>query len=84
MFHAVKRIGEKISKKHPLRKEFMDALRLVFRDPTDLGKERHKPTRSATRFEGTWSAARFQETPILKEASRKEINHLKKHMRCGC
>ena len=88
LFHAVKPIGEKISKKHPLRKECMDALRLVSRDPTHLGKERHKPTPSPDvlpqrmeRFEGTWSA---QGMPILNEAPRKEINHLKKHIRCGC
>ena len=53
----------------------MDALRLVFRDPTDLGKERHKPTPSADvllqrieRFEGTWSIAGFQGVPVLNEA----------------
>ena len=40
LFHAIKRVGEKVSKKHPLRKVFMDDWRLVFRDPSDLGKDR--------------------------------------------
>ena len=39
LFHPIKRVREKVSKKHPLRKVFMDDWRLVFRDPSDLGKE---------------------------------------------
>ena len=44
IFHAVKRIGEKIPKRHELRSVCMEELRMVFRDPSDRGIERNKAT----------------------------------------
>lgn len=44
IFHAVKRIGEKIPKRHQLRSSCMEELRMVFRDPGDRGTERKKAT----------------------------------------
>ena len=40
VFHAVKRISDKIPKRHPLRCDCMKDLSKVFRDPTDRGEER--------------------------------------------
>ena len=40
IFHAVKRIGDKIPKQHELRRACMEDLRLVFRHPSDRGTER--------------------------------------------
>ena len=40
LFHAVKRISDKIPKRHKLRSECMNHLRMVFRDPVDQGPER--------------------------------------------
>ena len=40
LFHAVKRITEKIPKRHKLRMECTSDLRMVFRDPVDRGPER--------------------------------------------
>ena len=39
IFHAVKRIGEKIPKRHELRVACMEELRMVFRQPSDRGAE---------------------------------------------
>ena len=44
IFHAVKRIGDSIPKRHPLRYECMEDLRMVFRDSTDRGPLRKKAT----------------------------------------
>lgn len=44
IFHAVKRIGDKIPKRHELRSACMAELRMVFRDPSDRGLERTMAT----------------------------------------
>ena len=44
IFHAVKRIGDKIPKRHELRSACMDELRMVLRDPSDRGLERTMAT----------------------------------------
>ena len=46
LFHAVKRVSDKIPKRHPLRQECVEDLRMVFRDPTDQGVKRTKETPS--------------------------------------
>ena len=46
IFHAVKRVSDKIPKRHPLRHECMRDWQVVFRDPSDLGEKRHCPTPS--------------------------------------
>lgn len=48
IFHAVKRISSTISKKHPLHYECIRSLSMVFRDRTDHGNVRQKPTPSPT------------------------------------
>ena len=47
IFHAVKRVTEKISKRHTLRSPCIQELKMVFRDRTDVGPERTKPTPNA-------------------------------------
>ena len=42
IFHAVKRVGDKIPKRHHLRRDCMNEWSLVFRDPTDHGTKRSK------------------------------------------
>lgn len=44
IFHAVKRVSDKVPKRHPLRHECMNEFSMVFRDPTDRGAERTKAT----------------------------------------
>ena len=40
IFHAVKRISDKIPKRHPLRNDCVKHLSMVFRDPQDRGDSR--------------------------------------------
>ena len=42
IFHAVKRISDKISKRHSLRAPCMEELKAVFRDPMDKGPLKQK------------------------------------------
>ena len=44
IFHAVKRVGDKIPKRHELRTACMEDLRMVFRDPSDRGADRTMTT----------------------------------------
>ena len=46
VFHAVKRISDKISKRHPLRHDCMKDLSVVFRHPSDRGESRIMDTSS--------------------------------------
>ena len=46
IFHAVKRVSDKIPKHHPLRCECMREWQVVFHDPSDLGEKRHCPSPS--------------------------------------
>ena len=46
VFHAVKRISDKIPKRHPLRHDCMKDLSVVFRDPADRGESRLMDTPS--------------------------------------
>ena len=53
IFHAVKRIGEKIPKRHELRVSCMQELRMVFRQPSDKGIERTMTTRASGTYTQT-------------------------------
>lgn len=91
IFHAVKRVGEKVSKKHHLRKLFMDDWKLVFRDPSDLGKDRKLVTPSPIVLEGNldnfyqqWKNAEYNERPVVNESVLKEMENIRVHMKKGC
>ena len=51
IFHAVKRFGEKIPKRHPLRRECLREWQVVFRDLSDCGEKRHLTTPSPSVME---------------------------------
>ena len=91
LFHAIKRVGEKVSKKHPLRKVFMDDWRLVFRDPSDLGKDRKLITpapeileSNLDKFKEQWKDAEYNKQPVMNESALKEIENIRVHMKKGC
>ena len=44
IFHAVKRVGDKIPKRHELRTACMEDLQMVFRNPSDRGTDRTMTT----------------------------------------
>jgi hypothetical protein len=91
IFHAIKRVGEKISKKHRLRKLFMADWKLVFRDPSDRGESRKVVTPSPVVLEGNldnfnheWKKAEYNKQPILNDSVLKEMENIRVHMRKGC
>ena len=44
LFHAVQRLTKTIPKRHPFFHQCMADLKIVFRDPNDLGQNRQLPT----------------------------------------
>ncbi len=91
LFHAVQRITKTISKRHPFFHRCMADLKLVFRDPNDLGQIRqlHTPKseiieKNLDEFVEKWESCVHEEQPIITESTRKEVTALKKHIRKGC
>ena len=92
LFHAVQRIVSKIPKRgkkgsviKDLRRRLKDELKLVFRDPSDLGKVRTKSTPSKQalmenleQFFTKWNGVESDGEEILTQAAKKEIEDLKK------
>lgn len=91
IFHAVKRISDKIPKRHPLRLDCMKDLSVVFRDPLDRGECRMMETPSPSilveqleSFCGKWEKAEYSGWRVLSPSAVKEVKNLKKHMLNGC
>ena len=91
IFHAVKRVGEKIPKRHTLRSECMHDLRMVFCDPTDQGTVRLKTTpepsvliKNLESFVKKWKDAAYNGKKVFSEAAIKETENIKIHMKRGC
>ena len=91
IFHAVKRISDKIPKRHRLRRECMSHWSLVFRDRTDHGEKRSKATPSPAILETSldeflqrWKDAKYDDKHVLNEAALHEISNIRKHMKKGC
>lgn len=91
VFHAVKRISDKIPKRHPLRRDCMKDLSVVFRDPTDKGESRLMETPSPATlaaqleiFLRKWEKAEYSGWAVLSPSAMKEAQNLKKHMLNGC
>ena len=69
----------------------MNDLRLVFRQPSDLGKVRTKETpnpqvilHNMEQFVASWRDAGFKGNPVLSSAAMQEISNRKKHIEKGC
>ena len=69
----------------------MKDLRLLLRDPSDIGCKRSLPTPSPEQllqntenFIQKWISIERNEAPIINENVIKELNALKVHMQCGC
>ena len=91
IFHAVQRIATKISKRHPFSFQCVQDLKLAFRDPSDRGPERIKPTPNATilhqnidRFVAKWKNIQFNEVKVLPPSALREVNCILKHVDRGC
>ena len=86
MFHAVKRISDKIPKRHPLRNECMKDLSMVFRDPLDRGEIRHMNTPAPSilvdqleTFLKKWDNVTYKGWKILSPSAIHEAQNLNQH-----
>ena len=91
LFHAVKRLSNAMSKKHPLFFTCLQDFRLVFRATGDNGLHRTvetpKPdaiTSNLENFVSKWSSISFNGIPILNDPAMKEISNLRIHINRGC
>ena len=91
LFHAVKRISDKIPKRHPLRNDCMRELSTVFRDPQDRGETRLMDTPDpsiligqSNRFLQKWDKVEYKGWKVLSPSAIKEAQNLKLHMSKGC
>lgn len=92
IFHAFQRVSTKLSKRHPFYSHCLEDLRLMFRDPSDLGETRSKETpdpsallNNAELFLKKWENVESNKgKPILSEEALKEVQKIKEHMRKGC
>ena len=91
LFHAVQRITRTLSKKHPFFFQCMADLKLVFRQPSDLGLSRMLPTpdkgvidTNLENFLRKWEVCICGEWRLVNENTRKEVSSLKKHISKGC
>ena len=85
------KVSEKVPKRHPFHAECMRELQMVFRDSSDQGVVRTKPTPSADiirqqmkRFAAKWSAMEYDDKRILQPAAITEVNSLLTHIQRGC
>ena len=91
LFHAIKRVTEKIPKRHSLRSEYINHLCMVFRDTRDRGPERkmktpdsHVLAKQLKEFEDKWKDIKYNGVPVLSTAAIKEIRNLEVHINKGC
>ena len=91
IFHAVKRFGEKVPRRHPLRKECIAEWKMVFRDPSDHGEKRHAKTpplhildKNVKSFLERWEKAEYGGVKVLSAAALKEIAKIRVHFKKGC
>lgn len=92
LFHAFQRISCKISKRHQFHWNCLQDIRLIFRDPADLGEKRARDTpdpetllKNAEMFLKRWkNVASANGSPVLSEEAINEVHKVMEHMRKGC
>lgn len=88
LFHAVQRLTRHMPKRHPYHCQCMKDLKLVFRDPTDLGACRTKPTPAPDQiianlddhFIEKWKNCLAGDWTLLNAQVLKEVASLKVHI----
>ena len=91
LFHAVQRLTKKMPKRHPLYSLCITDLRLIFRQPDDLGYKRLKNTPNPVKiidnlnkFIKKWSYCDTNGWVVLNENVLKEAKNLEIHINKGC
>ena len=90
IFHAVKRISDKIPKRHPLRNDCVKYLSMVFRDPQDRGDSRLMETPDPNVlvaqldvFLQKWETVQYKSWSVLSPSAIKEAHNVKQHILKG-
>lgn len=91
IFHAIQRISRKLPKRHPFIFECLNDLKMVFRSPTDIGKQRTKTTPTSSiilkqlnDFIRKWQPCNINGWRIITDLAMKEITGLMIHIKKGC
>ena len=91
IFHAIQRITRKMSKRHPFFRACKDDLKMIVRDPVDIGRKRSKSTASPEKiitnineFEKKWSSCSLNGNSILSQPVLRELSALRVHIKKGC
>lgn len=91
LFHATQRISRTLSRFHPLYNDCVRDLKLILRDPKDIGRDRKLQTPSPSRlianteeFIRKWGSMECSGKRIVNDKFLKELNSLKIHMNRGC
>lgn len=91
LFHAVQRITKHMPKRHPFLTECLKDLKLVFRQPSDIGARRTQPTPDPSclitnldNFVKKWKECTFNEWSLIGDSVLKEVAALKVHINKQC
>ena len=91
LFHAVQRITSQLPKRHPFFLQCTNDLKMVFRSPTDLGKERKETTPapaviidSLEKFQRKWEYCSSNGWKLVSPKTVHHLSSLKVHVRKGC
>jgi hypothetical protein len=98
LFHAVQRVIKKIPKRDKrgrtlklVRQRMINDLRMVFRNPSDIGPNRMSNTPSPAamlenidKFLKKWKHQKYEEEPVLPGQAIEELRKLKIHVENGC
>ena len=96
-FHAIQRVTSKIPKKRGnspferLRAQMVRDFKLILRHPSDIGKQRTKPTpselvieKNIQNFLTQWKSVEYEGANLLPQCAIHEIDKLLVHVRKGC
>ena len=91
IFHATQQITKVIQKRHPLCRQVMKDINVLFRKPEDKGEHRTLPTPSADIllsylefFITKWKDAEVNGWYIINDKVLKQLDSLKLHISWGC
>ncbi len=91
VFHAIQRITRKLPKRHPFFRQCKNELKLVVRNPSDIGEDRKQDTTTPKQmienlhdFETKWTTCNKNGWYIIHDGTEVELASLKSHIRKGC
>ena len=91
LFHATSRITRYMSKKHPLFHQCLRNVKLLWRDPKDLGSTRKMSTpkpevlmNNIDQFLRKWEHSEMNGAVLVGDAALKQIHAIMVHVRNGC